>query len=79
MAACEKSWSKEYGINKRDMHNLQPYYLAYLKATKDNIEIRSNHNFINWIKDKHRKFQHEGNDKKSGDYSSNFLCWLNDI
>lgn len=70
-------WNEEYGIDKRNMQYLQPYYLAYLKATKDNREERSSFNYINWITNKHREFQNKGNDKKSGDYSSRFLTWLN--
>ena len=70
-------WNEEYGIDKRAMQTLQPYYLAYLKATKHNREKRSNSNYINWITEKHREFQSKGNNKKTGDYSSRFLEWLN--
>ena len=70
-------WNEEYGIDKRKLQTLHPYYLAYLKATKGNRADRSNVNYINWITEKHREFQGHGNDKKAGDYSSRFLVWLN--
>ena len=72
-------WNEEYGIDKRAMQTFQPYYLAYIKATKHNREKRSNLNYVNWITEKHREFRGKGNDKKTGDYSSRFLEWLNSL
>ena len=70
-------WNEEYGIDKRAMQTFQPYYLAYLKATKHNREKRSYSNYVNWITEKHKEFQRKGNERKTGDYSSRFLEWLN--